>query len=56
MLSSLPPAGRDAFMAALRELATDRLGAPSQCGTPVRRPRSAARRLVAFEIIPNGTI
>ena len=42
VLSSLPPAGRDAFMAALRELATDRLGAPAQCGTPVRRPRSAA--------------
>ena len=44
VLSALPPGSREAFMDALRQLATERLCAPAQCETPVRRraPRSVA--------------
>ncbi|HTE60303.1 MAG TPA: MarR family winged helix-turn-helix transcriptional regulator [Solirubrobacteraceae bacterium] len=48
VLSALSPERREAFMDALRQLATDRLGAPTPCEKPVRRrePRSVAAAAV----------
>ena len=44
VLSTLAPERREAFVAALRQLAAERLCTPMECGTPVRRraPRSVA--------------